>query len=158
MKLSEFKSHLSTIPTLSFVLPNGKSIPSHFHITEAGLITKHFIDCGGTVRTERSINFQIWVANDLTHKLESEKLLQIISMSERVIGTEDLELEIEFQSETIGKYGLEINDGQFLLTPKQTDCLAKENCGVPEKKLNKELSELTLGKESCCTPGGVCCN
>ena len=158
MKLSEFKNHLSTIQDLNFVLPNGNNVPTHFHITEAGLISKHFIDCGGTVRTERSISFQIWVANDVSHKLEAEKLLKIITLSEKVIGTEDLELEVEYQSDTIGKYGLSFTAGLFQLTAKQTDCRAKENCGVPNKKQKTQLSELTLEKENCCTTDGGCCN
>ena len=50
MKLSELKNKLSTVSNLTFVQPNGVFVPRHFHITEIGLVTKHFIDCGGTVR------------------------------------------------------------------------------------------------------------
>jgi hypothetical protein len=50
MKLSQFKLQLSSLSNLNFVLPNGTIIPKHFHVTEVGQITKHFIDCGGTVR------------------------------------------------------------------------------------------------------------
>ena len=53
-------------------------------------------------------------------------------MAEKEIGLENLEIEIEYQSETIGKYGLEFEGGRFLLQATQTDCLAKEKCGVPE--------------------------
>lgn len=31
-----------------FKLENGNSVPEHFHVTEVGIITKDFIDCGGT--------------------------------------------------------------------------------------------------------------
>ena len=47
-KLSDFKKHLSILETLTFVQTNGDLVPAHFHITEVGLITKQFIDCGGT--------------------------------------------------------------------------------------------------------------
>jgi len=32
----------------SFKLPEGTYLPAHFHMTEVGLVTKHFVDCGGT--------------------------------------------------------------------------------------------------------------
>ena len=57
MKLSEFKTLLQTLPEVNFKLTNGQAIPSHFHITEAGLTTKHFVDCGGTIRSEKTTNF-----------------------------------------------------------------------------------------------------
>ena len=156
MKLSQFRNHLDTVSQLNFVQPNGTFVPRHFHITEAGLTTKHFIDCGGTVRTDRTINFQVWVAQDTTHRLEPNKLQKIISLSEKLFGNEDLEIEVEYQTETIGRYGLDIDGENFLLTAKETDCLAKDNCGVPEAKQKLELAELQTEK-SCCTPGGGCC-
>ena len=158
MKLSELKNSLSTMNTLSFVQPNGNPVPAHFHITEAGLTTKHFIDCGGTVRKEQVINFQLWEAQDYDHRLSSEKLLKIIDISERTIGMEDLEVEVEYQTNTIGRYGLEINGKNFQLTSKQTDCLAKDNCGISPEKMNKNLSELQTKESSCCSPGTSCCN
>ena len=156
MKLSQFRQYLDTVSQINFVQPNGTFVPSHFHITEAGLTTKHFIDCGGTVRTDKTINFQVWVAQDTTHRLEPNKLQKIISLSEKFFGNEDLEIEVEYQTETIGRYGLDIDGENFLLTAKETDCLAKDNCGVPEAKQKLELAELQT-EQSCCTPGGGCC-
>jgi hypothetical protein len=52
MKISELKARLNDVDTLVFELPNGTTVPAHFHVTEVGLVTKHFIDCGGTVRIE----------------------------------------------------------------------------------------------------------
>lgn len=157
MKLSSLKTFLSSVDTLNIELPHGEFVPSHFHITEIGLITKHFIDCGGTVREERSANLQVWTANDLDHRLAPEKLLGIISKYETIIGNEDLDIEVEYQSETIGKYGLEVSGGNLRLTNKETNCLAKDHCGIPADKLKVNLSELATAGESCCTPGGGCC-
>ncbi|MEP7197492.1 MAG: DUF6428 family protein [Saprospiraceae bacterium] len=156
MKLSQFKQHLDSVSQLNFVLPEGSFVPRHFHITEAGLTTKHFIDCGGTVRTEKAINFQIWVAQDTSHRLESMQVLKIISLSEKLFGMEDLEIEVEYQTETIGRYGLDFDGNNFLLTAKETNCLAKDHCGIPEAKQKLELAELQSEK-SCCSPGGGCC-
>ena len=156
MKLSEFKEALNTIEEINFVDTNGKMIPAHFHITEAGLITKHFIDCGGTERLEKVINFQLWVATDTDHKLKSEKLQKIIEKSKNVIGTEDLELEVEYQSNTIGKYGLEFKNGTFYLKNKFTNCLASELCGFEAIKKKVNLVDLKKN-DSCCVPGSGCC-
>lgn len=156
MKLSQIKTLLPQLKTMAFQLPNGELVPNHFHVTEVGKITKHFIDCGGTVRNEEVVNFQLWNANDYDHRLHPEKLLKIIELSEKVLGIEDLEIEVEYQGETIGKFGLDFDGTNFLLTIKQTDCLAKDNCGIPAEKPKMKLSELQA-TTSCCTPGGGCC-
>jgi hypothetical protein len=66
MKLSEIKNQLKNLSQIAFQLPNGELVPNHFHVTEVGKITKHFIDCGGVVRTEEVVNFQLWEANYFT--------------------------------------------------------------------------------------------
>ena len=78
MKLSEVKTILTNSKTIAFQLTDGTFVPNHFHITEVGKISKHFIDCGGTIRNEKLINFQLWNANDYDHRLHPEKLLNII--------------------------------------------------------------------------------
>lgn len=155
MKLSHVKLVLKELETVGFQLPNGELVPSHFHVTEVGKITKHFIDCGGTVRNEEVANFQLWNADDYDHRLHPEKLLNIIELSEKVLGIGDLEIEVEYQADTIGKFGLDFNGQHFLLTTKQTDCLAKDKCGIPVEKQKVKLSE--LNNEPCCSPNGNCC-
>ena len=146
MKLSEVKIALERLESIAFQLPDGELVPNHFHVTEVGKITKHFIDCGGTVRSEEVVNFQLWNANDYDHRLHPEKLLDIIELSEKVLKIEDSEIEVEYQAETIGKFGLEFDGKNFLLTNKQTDCLAKDKCGIP-------VQEPT----NSCEPGSGCC-
>lgn len=157
MKLSEIKNHLGTAVSVNFVLPTGEYVPEHFHVTEVGLVTKHFIDCGGTVRNEKVANFQLWNANDVDHRLKPKKLLDIISLSEKILGIEDLEIEVEYQTGTIGKYELDFNGNDFELIPKQTACLAMDKCGVPPSKQKLTLAELQTVNQSCCTPGSGCC-
>jgi hypothetical protein len=157
MKLSEFKKQLATIEELHFLLPNGKTVPNHFHVTEIGQINKRFIDCGGTVREDKVVNFQLWEANDFDHRLAPQKLKDIIALSEKVLGIEDQEIEVEYQSDTIGKYGLEFNGQDFILTAKQTNCLASDSCGIPSEKLKAKLAELPLIEKSSCAPGQGCC-
>jgi hypothetical protein len=156
MKLSEIKYKLKTLETIAFQLPNGELVPNHFHVTEVGKITKNFIDCGGTVRNEEVVNFQLWNADDYDHRLHPEKLLNIIELSEKVLGIGNLEIEVEYQADTIGKFGLDFDGTNFLLTNKQTDCLAKDNCGIPEEKPKLQFRDLDAS-EPCCTPDGNCC-
>lgn len=158
MKLSNFKKELQSKTQIAFELPDGNLVPRHFHVTEVGQVEKHFIDCGGVVRREKVVNFQLWEANDYDHRLHPEKLIHIIELSENKLGLEDLEIEVEYQGETIGKYGLESNGAHFLLTQLHTDCLAKSQCGVPQEKQKISLSNLSPKVESaCCTPGSGCC-
>lgn len=157
MKLSEIKNKLTELDSVDFVLHNGTKVPDHFHVTEVGIIHKHFVDCGGTVRDEKVANFQLWNANDTDHRLEPQKLLKIIELSERVLGMEDLEVEVEYQADTIGKYGLEFDGKNFILTTKFTDCLASDSCGIPAEKRKVKLSEIAVSESACCTPRGGCC-
>jgi hypothetical protein len=157
MKLSEFKTILSTQNMISFQLPDGSYVPSHFHVTEVGKVSKHFIDCGGTVRTENRINFQLWEANDYDHRLHPEKLVSIIELSEKTLELTDEEIEVEYQGETIGKYGIAWANNEFVLSSLTTDCLAKDKCGVPPEKEKVSLASLSNQKETTCTPGSGCC-
>ncbi|MEP6711999.1 MAG: DUF6428 family protein [Ferruginibacter sp.] len=157
MKLSEIKKHLNAATAVNFVLQTGEYVPQHFHVTEVGVVTKHFIDCGGTVRNEKVANFQLWDANDVDHRLKPQKLLNIISLSEKILGIEDLEIEVEYQRETIGKYDLDFDGTDFILAAKQTACLANDKCGVPQSKQKLPLAELQVISQSCCTPASGCC-
>lgn len=157
MKLSEIKAILPNLENVTFQTPNGSFVPEHFHVTEIGNIQKHFIDCGGTIRKESVVNFQLWNANDYEHRLKPEKLLKIIQLSEEKLGIEDNQIEVEYQGETIGKYSLEFNGNHFVLVSKTTACLASESCGLPVEKSKIQLSELSVKESACCTPGGGCC-
>ncbi|MCL1665704.1 DUF6428 family protein [Elizabethkingia ursingii] len=157
MKLSEIKGILPTLDNVEFQLENGTFVPEHFHVTEVGQITKNFIDCGGVIRHEKVVNFQLWNADDYEHRLKPKKLLHIIRLSEDKLGIEDSEIEVEYQSDTIGKYNLEFNGKTFLLKNKTTACLAQDACGIPPEKEKKNLADLTSKQTSCCTPNSGCC-
>jgi hypothetical protein len=155
MTLEQIKKHLGTVQTLTFELQNGTLVPEHFHVTEVGVVTKHYIDCGGDIRIEKVANFQLWDANDFDHRLKPGKLLNIIKLSEEKIGMENLEIEVEYQSETIGKYDLGFNGRNFILLSKKTACLASDSCGIPKEQLKESAPELPT--QNACTPGSGCC-
>ena len=157
MKLSEIKAILPTLENVEFQTADGSFVPEHFHVTEVGSIQKHFIDCGGTIRKETVVNFQLWNADDFEHRLKPGKLLKIIQLSEDKLGIEDNEIEVEYQSGTIGKYDLSFNGTHFVLVPKTTACLASDACGIPAEKEKIQLSELTTQENACCTSKGGGC-
>lgn len=149
MKLSQIKKQLPLLENVAFELPNGSFVPEHFHVTEVGLITKNFIDCGGKLRNETVVNFQLWNADDLDHRLKPTKLLNIIQLSEKALNIGDYEIEVEYQSETIGKYDLDFNGNHFVLLNKKTACLAEDACGIEPKNEKPQTNS--------CAPGSGCC-
>lgn len=156
MRLSAIKSELQKATTIAFRLPNGELVAPHFHVTEVGKITKHFIDCGGTIRSEEVANFQLWEAQDYDHRLHPEKLLNIIELSEQKLGLTDLEIEVEYQmKDSIGKFGLEFDGTNFQLTSKITNCLAPDHCGIPESQIPKPGQ--WKAKATSCSPNSGCC-
>ena len=157
MKISEFKNILNTINTLQFSLENGNLIPKHFHITEVGEISKKYIDCGGSTRAQRCINFQLWFANDLEHRLSPQKIIDILDYSTSTLNLDDLEIEVEYQSNTIGKYGLSFDGTSFILLSKQTNCLDLEKCGISTPIKEKvSLSNLKTSPPTCSPDSGCC--
>jgi len=155
MKLSEVKEALNGMNELTFRLEDGTQVPAHFHVTEVGSVKRNFIDCGGTVRNDEAVNFQLWSANDHDHRLAATKLFEIIRLSEEKLGLTNTEVEVEYQTNTIGTYGLEFDGQAFVLTNTQTDCLAKDACGVPQEKQKIAVGQST--QDSCCDPASGCC-
>tara|TARA_Y100000385_G_C12963895_1_gene580961 strand:- start:191 stop:634 length:444 start_codon:yes stop_codon:yes gene_type:complete len=147
MLLSELKLTLNKIKTVEFTLPDGSLIPNHFHVTEVGQIDKRFIDCGGVLRKEAVINFQLYTADDFDHRLSIQKFKSLLDLSEKALLLDDLEIEVEYQTDTIGKYSLGFKNSRFFLISSYTACLANDQCGIPESKITT----------SKCTPDSNCC-
>jgi len=151
MNITELKSILEENPTKSidFILPDKTTIPAHFHITEVAHVKKDFIDCGGTQRAFSSCVLQAWVADDEDHSLTAGKLGSILKLAGKILPSEDLPVEIEFESPYISVFPIESADSTgkkivFQLTTKHTDCLAKEKCGIESES-------------SCCSTESGCC-
>ena len=132
-------------------------VPSHFHVTEVGQSEKRFIDCGGTLRNESVITFQLWYAADYDHRLAPAKLSSIVALSENQLQLGDHEIEVEYQEgSTISKYGLSFDGQRFQLTNKLTDCLAPDKCGIPKQKPRIKLKDLQR-QQAQCDPNSGCC-
>jgi hypothetical protein len=152
MNITELKKvlELHSDKGLKFILPNKDAIPAHFHITEVGHVQKDFIDCGGTRRTSSSCVLQAWVAtNHEEHALSAGKLASILNLAGKILTSDELQVEVEFEAPYISQFPIETaeTDGDavtFHLTTKHTDCLAKEQCG------------LESANASCSTERGCC--
>ncbi len=153
MRLSTFKQALAQIDKLQFQLPNGQFVPAHFHLTEAGYVTRDYIDCGGTQRQEAKINFQLFVASDIDHRLQPQKVLDILDVIAQRINIPDVEVEIEYQQSTIGRYRLALDGSVFQLINTQTACLASDQCGIPQEKPQAHI----MASGVSCDPKSGCC-
>lgn len=150
MKLSEIKSILPDLENLELKLENGTFVPEQFHVTEVGMITKHFIDFGGITRDKKVVNFQLWNANEFEHRLKPIKLLNIIKFPEHKLGFQELGLEVEYQLAKKRNLGMVFQGTSFTLTNKQTHCLAKDKSGIPQNKLQTQTTSFA--------PESGCCN
>lgn len=151
MKLSQLKSLLQTNRDKQFLLqlPNQKDVPHSFHITEVGLVDKKFIDCGGKIHSTQTCQLQAWIGSDTDHRIEAGKMADILQISASILPHDELEVEIEYEDEMISQYPIAnalVDETSVVLqlTPKHTDCLAKELCGVPSSD-----------DAACCGPS--CC-
>ena len=153
MLITAFKQTLRELDTLKFQLPNGAFVPAHFHITEVGNITRNFIDCGGVQRQENKLNLQLWVASDTDHRLDPTNLLNILQLAEKQLGNSNVEVEVEYQQSTIGRYKLAFNGAVFQLINTQTACLAPNQCGIPQEKPRVRVTASGLS----CNPNSGCC-
>lgn len=146
MRLSEFKAGLlgrGVVP-VRFVLPNGEPVAAHAHVTEVARIDKRYIDCGGTHRTETYCRMQVWVADDVDHRLAASKLAGILDKAGSFLGGEDHEVDVEYEDGWISQFPLEaveLGAGELRLRlgVRHTDCLAKDRC-LPKPAAPAEIA------------------
>lgn len=137
MTVDEVCRALATHPgeRMHWMLPDRSFVPAHYHITEVGRVRKDFIDCGGTVRSLETCLLQVWVADDVDHRLETTKLAAIMRVAGPLLGSGDLPVEVEYEDGVISQYPLgavEVTPAGLLfsLGTKHTACLAPDKCRV----------------------------
>ncbi|NJM36657.1 MAG: hypothetical protein HC845_01590 [Akkermansiaceae bacterium] len=156
MNLSELKSLLHDHADRHFriQLPDGKSVPVSFHVTEVGRLEKTFIDCGGKLRDKTTCQLQIWVGDDYDHRIETGKMAAILDKAASILPDGSVPVEIEYEDRVISQYTIAdhtLSDDAVILKleNKHTECLAPELCGLPSFRLPG-----IGGKTPCCGPGG----
>jgi hypothetical protein len=151
MNLHSFVKILSDNPNsaIQFLLPEGKAVPAHFHITEVARVQKDFIDCGGTLRSEATCVLQVWVADDLEHRLHASKLARIFDAAVALLKSDDLPMEVEYETDTISRFAIsavEVASAtvSLKLEAMHTGCLAPDRCGL------NLLTVVGCGPTGCC--------
>jgi hypothetical protein len=168
MNVEQFLSLLEANPqqNLRIILPDGKVVAPHFHITEVGHVTKNFMDCGGTRRKTESCLLQTWVYSDVDHRLETNKLANILRIAGDVLPALDLPVEIEHEAGVVSQYPVVAgsSDGQTLtLTTdlKHTACLAMELCCAPATTASASATATAdkprINAGAGCSPASGCC-
>ena len=147
MTVVELKAQLRAHPELNviIILPDGRLIPAHYHVTEVGHIDEKFVDCGGTFRASATCLLQTYVgrSTDDGHRLSAGKLARILDLAKPILLSDDLPVEVEYEAGAISQFPLERISAaggavRLHLGSKHTDCLAKVQGGLDES-------------EGCCT-------
>lgn len=159
MTLAELKALLSGNAEKRFQidLPDGSPVPVSFHITEVGRVQKTFLDCGGTLRELVTCQLQVWVGEDIDHRIETGKMASILKLAEPYLPDESVPVEVEYEKDVISQYtisGVEVSADAVVLrlAHKHTECLAPELCGLPALPSGKGVgqSECCPGQTNCC--------
>ena len=150
MTISELHAHLTTAPKseIRFTLPDAELVPAHAHVTEVGRVDRVFLDCGGTLRRSSVCLLQVWVADDVGHRILAQKLGLILERATPLFSGEDLEVEVEYQARWISQFFItqvqhEGGSALLRLGIKQTDCLARDIC-LPAAEAGES------GEGNCC--------
>jgi hypothetical protein len=141
MIIKDLKASLANNPDVpvQFILPDGVAVPAHAHVTEVARIDKRFVDCGGTLRTDALCRMQTLVADDADHRLTSTKLLRILNKAASLLGTDELEVDVEHEAVWISQFPLasiQVENGAliFQLGVRHTACLAEDKCGITPRE------------------------
>jgi hypothetical protein len=135
MKFGEFKQLINQKPDREIViyLPNNEIIPKHFHLTDIGTITHNFIDCGGVVGQNSWVQMQLWVADDIEHRITTTTLDHILHQSQEIlndVNSHNVVIEYQTSGGSATKYdikNIEITDTfNIHLANVNTTCLEIE--------------------------------
>lgn len=134
-------------------------VGANYHITEVKHLSIDSVDCGAGVDAWKETIVQLWESPSELGKTEfmsAYKALGILAKVGQMKAYDmEAELKIEYSNANFHTAQLFVNDYEIRgnnlllkLAVEQTDCKAKELCGLPEPATVQEGS---------CTPGGGCC-
>lgn len=162
MKTSELLSLLKehSNKSLLFEYKKGSLVGANYHITEVKNITIDSVDCGAKTDFWKETIIQLWESPEEKDKRDFMSADKALAILNRVDGIKPMERQVEvkfeysnanFHTAQLFVNDFEINSDQLImkLGVEQTDCKAKETCGVPDEKVAQE--------ENACAPGSGCC-
>ena len=159
MNTKEFLQLLKTHSdkSLLFEYAPGVLVGANYHITEVKHVAIESVDCGAGTDAWNETIIQLWESPSEIGKttyLTTYKALGILSKVDKIKPIkEDTILKFEygnalFHTAQLPVKGFHIEKQNLIinLTQSQTDCKAKEVCGIPEP-----------ANSNACTPGTGCC-
>ena len=158
MIFKEFQRILYANPAkqIRFILPNGETVPKHYHITDVCSVFKNAIDCSGHTREEAHVHIQLWLGADKEHHLHSDTAVKILQQSQEILkqitDLANTPVVIEYQTEVTGLYQIReanISESEIVFTLQniQTQCLAA---------LRHEQEKQSGSSTSCCQQNKCC--
>ncbi|MFX0555668.1 DUF6428 family protein [Maribacter sp. CXY002] len=161
MKTNEFLSILKENPNknLLFEYKPGALVGANYHITEVKNITIDAVDCGAGTDFWKETIIQLWESpteKDKRTYMSAYKALSILNKVDKIKPMDkDVEVKFEYSNAHFHTAQLYVHAHQitgenlvFHLGVEQTDCKAKDTCGVEEPA--KATAE-------ACAPGSGCC-
>ncbi|NHF60621.1 hypothetical protein FK220_014795 [Flavobacteriaceae bacterium TP-CH-4] len=160
MKTNEFLALLKEHPNkdLIFEYAHGKQVGANYHITEVKNVTIDSVDCGTKTDFWKETIIQLWESPDEHESdeyMSAFKALGILNKVDRIKPMEkEVEVKFEYSNPTFHTAQLFVNDvsvhdNRIMITlgVEQTNCKAREICGVP----------VQAAAEACCSPDAGCC-
>ncbi|RIA10955.1 hypothetical protein OE09_2837 [Flavobacteriaceae bacterium MAR_2010_72] len=149
--------------SLVFEYAPGQLVRANYHITEVKHLTVDSVDCGSQTDNWNETIIQLWESPNELGKTEYMSVYKALAILKKVGKMKpyvlDAEAKIEYSNTAFHTAQLFINDfeisGKQLIIKlgvEQTDCKAKEACGVAEV-----LQPIGSTVEPCCSPDGNCC-
>ncbi|WP_298756209.1 DUF6428 family protein [uncultured Psychroserpens sp.] len=143
-------------------IPNA-FVGANYHITEVKHITINSVDCGAQTDNWNETIIQLWESPSEIGKTDFMSVYKALGILNKVgkMKPYDLNAEVKFEYSNktfhtaqlfVSDFTIENNKLIIKLSVEQTDCKAKEACGVPDQK-----KELVTNDEPCCSPSGNCC-
>jgi hypothetical protein len=163
MKTQDFLNTLKENESkgLLFEYQENKFVDTNYHITEVKNTVINSVDCGGKMDEWNETVIQLWESPSEKGKIGYLKSDKALSILERVHGMYPLDgnaiVKFEYSNDNFHKSQLEVQQIEVTsskiivqLFVSQTDCKAKDTCGVPETALVSE-------QQNSCAPGSGCC-
>ena len=153
--LTNHKNHL-----LYFQYQPQKWVGNHYHITEVKHVTIDSVDCGsGTDQWNETI-IQLWESPLEKDKKNPMSVLKALGILKKVGQMKPYDpnatLKFEYGNNNfhatqlpVSSYTIQDNKLIINLAIQQTDCKAKDACGIPTTKV--------ANFETVCAPGSGCC-
>lgn len=162
MKTQEFLSLLKEHQNkkLLFEYKEGSLVGANYHITEIKNIIVDAVDCGAGTDYWKETIVQLWESpteKDTAEYMSGVKALGILNKVDRIKPmVKDAEIKFEYSNANFHTAQLYVLGHQtneefllFNLSVQQTDCKAKDTCGVP--------AEIENNSNASCAPGSGCC-